>query len=60
MKCFYCNRSMITAAIWLAGKPVGPICARRRGLITKRQLSKIIREKITVQDGQEELFGAIE
>jgi len=33
MKCCLCGRPLFTALIFIAGQPVGPVCARRHGLV---------------------------
>lgn len=40
MICIMCNRRMLTAAIMLGGHPVGPKCAKKRGLIEPRRRKK--------------------
>ena len=33
MKCVLCNKPMLRAAVLIAGMPVGPVCAKRAGLM---------------------------
>jgi hypothetical protein len=33
MTCTICHRRLRQAAYWLAGKPVGPVCARKNALL---------------------------
>jgi hypothetical protein len=40
MICVMCNRYMLTAAIMLGGYPVGPKCAKKRGLLDKQKSKK--------------------
>lgn len=40
MICVMCNRPMLTAAIMLGGYPVGPKCAKKRGLIESKRRKK--------------------
>lgn len=40
MICVMCNRRMLTAAIMLGGYPVGPVCARKKGLIESKRRKK--------------------
>lgn len=32
-RCAICNRETTAPAGWLGGRPVGPVCARRAGLV---------------------------
>ena len=50
MICVMCNRRMLTAAIMLGGHPVGPKCAKKRGLIdsNKRKKSEAERDEKTM------------
>ena len=45
MICVMCNRHMLTAAIMLGGYPVGPKCAKKRGLIESRRRKKSAAER---------------
>ena len=40
MICVMCNRRMFTAAIMLGGYPVGPKCAKKRGLVESKRRKK--------------------
>lgn len=33
MKCALCNRTLFTALVFIGALPVGPVCARRAGLV---------------------------
>ena len=33
MKCCLCNRPLFTALVFIGAMPVGPVCARRAGLV---------------------------
>ncbi len=33
MKCVLCNRRLLSAAVTIGNMPVGPVCARRAGLM---------------------------
>ena len=33
MRCVLCNRPLFTALVFIAGMPVGPVCARRAGMV---------------------------
>lgn len=35
MRCCLCNRPMLSAAVFIGIMPVGPVCARRAGLVEK-------------------------
>lgn len=50
MICVMCNRRMLTAAIMLGGYPVGPKCAKKRGLIesNRHKKSKVERDERTM------------
>lgn len=62
MKCALCDRSMIRAAVWAAGYPVGPKCARRAGLLftaTHKPAHKPTHKPsiaARIEDGQLDLF----
>lgn len=32
MKCAFCNRPMLSAAVFVGALPIGPTCARKAGL----------------------------
>lgn len=33
MKCAFCNRPMLAAAVFVGAMPIGPTCARKAGLL---------------------------
>ena len=33
MKCAFCNRPMLAAAVFVGALPIGPTCARKAGLL---------------------------
>lgn len=33
MRCAFCNRPMLAAAVFVGAMPIGPTCARKAGLI---------------------------
>ena len=33
MKCAFCNRPMLQAAVMIGAMPIGPTCARKAGLL---------------------------
>lgn len=33
MKCAFCNRPMLAAAVFVGANPIGPTCARKAGLL---------------------------
>lgn len=33
MKCAFCNRHMVQAAVMIGALPIGPTCARKAGLL---------------------------
>lgn len=37
MKCVFCDRTLFRPALLVAGRPVGPVCARRAGLIQPKR-----------------------
>jgi phosphoribosylaminoimidazole-succinocarboxamide synthase len=51
-----CNRPLDKPAAWAAGYPVGPKCAKKRGLLLVSHKSEAVR----VDDRQIDMFDAIE
>lgn len=51
MKCVICNRTMAAAAVWIGGRPIGPTCARRRGLVPQgtKRAPRILIARVPVQ-----------
>ena len=44
MKCAYCNRPMLAAAVFVGALPIGPTCARKAGLLElARKKSGVLR-----------------
>ena len=35
MKCAFCNRPMLAAAVFVGAMPIGPTCARKAGLLER-------------------------
>ena len=33
MRCAFCNRPMLAAAVFVGANPIGPTCARKAGLL---------------------------
>ena len=33
MRCAFCNRTMLAAAVFVGAMPIGPTCARKAGLL---------------------------
>ena len=40
MKCAYCNRPMLAAAVFVGAPPIGPTCARKAGLLELARLAE--------------------
>ena len=58
MICVMCNRPLDKPAAWAAGYPVGPKCAKKRGLLP---LSRPVKsEAVRVDERQIDMFDAIE
>lgn len=44
MRCAFCNRSMLAAAVMIGALPIGPTCARKAGLLElARKRSGVLR-----------------
>lgn len=44
MKCAFCNRPMLAAAVFVGVMPIGPTCARKAGLLElARKKSGVLR-----------------
>lgn len=44
MRCAFCNRPMLSAAVFVGALPIGPTCARRAGLLElARRKSGVLR-----------------
>lgn len=44
MKCAFCNRPMLQAAVMIGAMPIGPTCARKAGLLElARKKSGVLR-----------------
>lgn len=44
MKCAFCNRPMLQAAVMIGAMPIGPTCARKAGLMElARKKSGVLR-----------------
>lgn len=44
MKCAFCNRPMLSAAVLIGALPIGPTCARKAGLVDlARKKSGVLR-----------------
>lgn len=44
MKCAFCNRPMLQAAVMIGALPIGPTCARKAGLLElARKKSGVLR-----------------
>lgn len=44
MKCAFCNRPMLAAAVFVGALPIGPTCARKAGLLElARKKSGVLR-----------------
>ena len=35
MRCAFCNRPMLAAAVFVGAMPIGPTCARKAGLLER-------------------------
>lgn len=35
MRCVMCGRALVNASVFVAGRPVGPVCAKRAGLVER-------------------------
>jgi hypothetical protein len=57
MICVMCNRPLDKPAAWAAGYPVGPKCAKKRGLLPSVSRKS---EAVRVDDRQIDMFDAIE
>ena len=59
MICVMCNRPRDTPAAWAAGYPVGPKCAKKRGLLPT--VSRTVKsDAVRVDERQMDMFAAIE
>ena len=44
MRCAFCNRPMLAAAVFVGAMPIGPTCARKAGLLElARKKSGVLR-----------------
>lgn len=44
MRCAFCNRPMLAAAVFVGANPIGPTCARKAGLLElARKKSGVLR-----------------
>jgi hypothetical protein len=57
MICVMCNRPLDKPAAWAAGYPVGPKCAKKRGLVPPVSRKS---EAVRVDERQIDMFDAIE
>lgn len=57
MKCSACNRRLNTATVTIGRLTLGPVCAKRAGLITTKRRTRAIVPAV-LQDGQLQLWEA--
>jgi hypothetical protein len=55
MKCVLCGRAMREAFAYLAGYPIGPKCAKRKGLVPHKPVKS---EAVRVDERQLTLFDS--
>lgn len=56
MRCASCHRRLAAVAVWVSGKPWGPVCAQRAGLLVgKKRVAASV--AVTVDADQLDFFG---
>lgn len=57
MRCAICNRTTDKPAVWIGSNPIGPQCAKKRGLLPPMQ-PRLQRNQQAQDDDTPDLFGA--